>query len=174
MKKNKIQKITITALFAALTYVATMILKIPTPGTSGYIHLGDALVILCGIFLGPVYGALAAGIGSAMSDLLGGYFIYVPATFLIKGVVAAVVAIVYRKLTVAIKIPPVRVAICGVFSTLIVAAGYFCFEFFIYGSGAIASIPANLIQGLSGLVIASLLLPLLLKVPSFKEMTTNG
>ena len=52
-----------TALLCALTCIATMIIKIPTPGM-GYIHPGDALVLLCGFLLGPVPGALAAGIGS--------------------------------------------------------------------------------------------------------------
>ena len=59
MKFNT-QKLVLTALFAALTCVATMIIRIPTPGTGGYIHPGDALVILSGIILGPLYGFLAA------------------------------------------------------------------------------------------------------------------
>lgn len=69
-----------TALFAALACVATMSIRIPTPGTGGYIHPGDAIVILSGVVLGPGYGFLAAGIGSALSDLIGGYFVYVPIT----------------------------------------------------------------------------------------------
>ena len=73
MKFNT-QKLVLTALFAALTCVATMIIRIPTPGTGGYIHPGDALVILSGIILGPLYGFLAAGLGSCLSDFLGGYF----------------------------------------------------------------------------------------------------
>ena len=77
-----------TALFAALACVATMSIRIPTPGTGGYIHPGDAIVILAGIILGPVYGMLAGGIGSALSDLIGGYFVYVPITLVIKGLVA--------------------------------------------------------------------------------------
>ena len=40
-----------TALFAALACVATMSIRIPTPGTGGYIHPGDAIVILAGIIL---------------------------------------------------------------------------------------------------------------------------
>ena len=50
MKSTK--KLVIGALMAALTCIATMIIKIPTP-TLGYIHLGDGLVLLCGIVLGP-------------------------------------------------------------------------------------------------------------------------
>lgn len=173
MKSANILKITITALFAALTCVATMIIKIPTPGTGGYIHPGDALVILSGVFLGPVYGFLAAAIGSAFSDLLGGYLLYAPATFIIKGITAAGVAVIYRKLVPFIKVPSLRTVICGIFSTIIVVAGYLGFESFIYGAGALASVPANIVQGLSGLVISSLLIPVLIKLPATKELNVK-
>ena len=53
-----------TALLAALTCAATMSIRIPTPGTGGYIHPGDAIVILSGIILGPSLGFLAAEIPS--------------------------------------------------------------------------------------------------------------
>lgn len=174
MKTSKILKLTIAALFAALTCVATFIIKIPTPGTGGYIHPGDAIVILCGIFLGPVYGGLAAGIGSALADVFGGYFVYAPVTFIIKGFVAVVVAIVYHKLFIIIKAPVVRCAICGIFSSLIVVGGYFFYEVFISGmGGALASVPANFIQGASGLIISTILLPVLLKIPSFNNITNE-
>ncbi len=66
------REIVLTALFAALACVATMVIRIPTPATSGYIHPGDAIVILCGLILGPRYGFLAAGLGSCAADLFGG------------------------------------------------------------------------------------------------------
>lgn len=62
------KKLVLSALFAALACVATMSIRIPTPGTGGYIHPGDAIVILCGVFLDPVSAFLAAGIGSCMAD----------------------------------------------------------------------------------------------------------
>lgn len=157
-----------SALFAALTCVATMSLHIPTPGTGGYIHPGDALVILSGILLGPSYGALAAGLGSALADLLTGYFIYVPITFFIKALIAVVCAFVYHQLLKKLKSIFIKITITGCFSTIIVAVGYCFFEYFLYGSGAFASVPANLIQGFSGMIISALLLPLLKKVPDFK------
>ena len=58
---SNLKKIIMTALYAALACVATMSIRIPTPGTGGYIHPGDAIVILAGIILGPVYGMLAGG-----------------------------------------------------------------------------------------------------------------
>ena len=47
---KSLKKLVMAALFAALSCVATYIIKIPTPGTGGYIHPGDAIVILSGVF----------------------------------------------------------------------------------------------------------------------------
>ena len=63
MTNQNIKKLVTAALLAAMTCVATMIIKIPTP-TFGYIHPGDGFVLLCGVVLGPLPGALAAGIGN--------------------------------------------------------------------------------------------------------------
>lgn len=170
---DKTKQLVYGALFAALTCVATMSIHIPTPGTGGYIHPGDALVVLSGIILGPIYGGLAAAIGSAMADLIGGYFVYVPITFCVKFIIAAVVAIVFRK-TTAFGIPQIPACmICGVFSTLLVAGGYCFFEYFLYGAGAFASVPSNLIQGISGLIFATILLPVVSKVPDFRGNLQN-
>ena len=77
MTNENLKKLILTALFAALACITTMIMKIPTPGTGGYIHVGHAIVILSGVVLGPWYGFAAAGLGSCMADLIDGYFIYV-------------------------------------------------------------------------------------------------
>lgn len=97
-KNMKTKKLIFAALFAALTCVATMIIKVPTP-TMGYIHPGDSIVLLSGFLLGPLYGGLAAGIGSMFSDLFGGYFSYAPATFVIKMLTAVFASLVYRAFT---------------------------------------------------------------------------
>ena len=48
MTNQNIKKLVTAALLAAMTCVATMIIKIPTP-TFGYIHPGDGFVLLCGV-----------------------------------------------------------------------------------------------------------------------------
>ena len=98
MKNASLRKIIFAALMAALTTVATMIIRIPTP-TQGYIHLGDGMVLLCGALLGPGLGALAAGIGSMLSDLFAGYMSYVPGTFVIKALTAMVGGWLYLRLS---------------------------------------------------------------------------
>ena len=45
--KNATQKIAVAALLAALTCVATMVIKIPSP-MKGYLNLGDCVVLTAG------------------------------------------------------------------------------------------------------------------------------
>ena len=167
--KTKTQKIVMAALLAALCCVATMIIKVPTPGTEGYINLGDAIVILCGVILGPVWGFLAAGIGSCLADLIGGYFVYVPITLVIKGLVALVSGLIYQKMCRYGKNRYVAVILGGITDIAFVAGGYFICEFFLYGSGAAASIPANIIQGVGGLIISAVLYPVLIAIPDVRQ-----
>ena len=129
------RKITFAALFAALTCAATMVIRIPTFSTGGYIHPGDALVILSGIFLGPVYGGLAAGIGSAMSDLLGGYFFYVPATFLIKGAIAFLTGKALQFLKARRKNVWMGILAGGILDMALVVLGYGFYEAILYEIG---------------------------------------
>ena len=166
---NNLKKLILAALFAARSCVATMSIRIPTPGTSGYIHPGDAIVILSGVILGPVWGFLAGGIGSALSDLIGGYFIYVPITFVIKGLVALAAGLLYQKVGKNQKSRYIAVILGGVADIILVAGGYFVCEFFIYGAGAAASIPANIIQGIGGLVISCILYPILISIPNVRQ-----
>lgn len=172
---SKLKRLVVAALFAALACVATMSIRIPTPGTGGYIHPGDAIVILCGVVLGPVWGLLAAGIGSAMADLIGGYFIYVPITFVIKGAVAFSAGMIYQKMGKTQKGRYTAVALGGICDIILVAGGYFLCEIMLYGvSGAATSIPANIIQGVSGLILALVLYPILLAVPDIRQITTEA
>lgn len=166
---NNLKKLILAALFAALSCVATMSIRIPTPGTGGYIHPGDAIVILSGVILGPVWGFLAGGIGSALSDLIGGYFIYVPITFVIKGLVALAAGLLYQKVGKNQKSRYIAVILGGVADIILVAGGYFVCEFLIYGAGAAASIPANIIQGVGGLVISCILYPILISIPNVRQ-----
>ena len=166
---NNLKKLILAALFAALSCVATMSIRIPTPGTGGYIHPGDAIVILSGVILGPVWGFLAGGIGSAMSDLIGGYFVYVPITFVIKGLVALAAGLLYQKVGKTQKSRYTAVVLGGIADIILVAGGYFVCEYFIYGAGAAASIPANIIQGVGGLVISCILYPILISIPNVRQ-----
>ena len=154
--ENRTRKIVFSALLAALTCVATMIIKIPSP-LKGYLNLGDCTVLLSGWLLGSSYGFLAAGVGSALADIFSGYVVYAPATFLIKGLMALAVYLLYNALSKKAKPLPSRI-ISGVVSEIIMVFGYYVFEGFLYGFvPALVNIPANAIQGAVGLAVGTIL-----------------
>ncbi len=125
--------IVIAAMLAALTCVATMIIKIPSP-LKGCLNMGDCVILLAGWMLNPVYGFLAAGLGSALTDLFSGYVVYAPATFVIKGLMALVTFYGFKLLHNKIGNLPSRI-ITGVLAEVVMILGYFLFEGVLYGFG---------------------------------------
>lgn len=85
---DKTQRLVMTALMMSLILVGTILLRIPIPMTQGYVHLGDAMIYLGVLLLGRKSGAAAAGIGSALADVLGGFAVWAPWTLVIKGAMA--------------------------------------------------------------------------------------
>lgn len=155
-QNNTTQRIVMAALLAALTCVATMIIKIPSP-LKGYLNLGDCVVLLAGWMLSPTYGFLAAGLGSALADTFSGYVTYVPATFVIKGLMALIAFYGSKLLHSKLGNISSRI-ISGIVAEVVMVAGYFIFEGFLYGFGpSLVNIPANVIQGIAGLIIGTIL-----------------
>lgn len=144
-------------MMAALVFVATYFLKLPVPITQGYIHLGDGFILLGAALLGPT-AIPAAAVGSMLADLLGGYTLYLIPTFVIKGAVAAVAVCGFAKCeNFALRL------LWMVLAELVMVAGYFVVEWLIlrYGlAAAVGAVGPNLVQGLSGVVIAAVLMPL--------------
>ena len=152
---KKLTRLVITALFAALTYVATSIIRIPTVGTNGYVNIGDTIVLLSAWMIGGAYGGLAAGIGSALADLLAGYGSYVPGTFVIKFLMAIAAYLIFKTVQKLNISPVVGYVLGGIAAEVIMIAGYFLYESTLlgYGLAAAASIGSNAIQGVSGFVL---------------------
>lgn len=160
--KNNTKKIVFAALMAALTYVATTIIQIPSP-TNGYIHAGDGIVFLSGILLGPIYGGLAAGIGSMFVDLLSGYTHYVLGTFIIKTLAAMVCGYLYKSLSGKIKNTVTKTALSALPGAVIIVLLYFAYASLYLGKGiaAAASIPGNIVQTIFGVITVAILYPVL-------------
>ncbi|PWM15374.1 MAG: hypothetical protein DBX57_02890 [Clostridia bacterium] len=168
MKHQKLYHLVLAALFAALTYVATNIIRVPIPATDGYINLGDCVVLLGAFLLGPVYGAAAGGIGSALADILSGYAVFAPGTFVIKALIAVIAALIMKALGSKTKAAPIVASIAGEAWMLL---GYFLYEsiFLGYGLAAAGSIGGNAIQAVAGVILAAALYAVLSKVPQIKK-----
>lgn len=102
MKQSKTlttKKIVLVALLAALTTAGSALritLPIDIAGTTSF-HLGNILCALSGILLGPWLGGLAAGMGSAIYDMMNPLYISEAwITFLFKGAYAVAAGLVIR------------------------------------------------------------------------------
>lgn len=152
-KRPTALKISMTAIFAAFCCVCTMI-SVPLP--IGYFNLGDMFSLVAGWLLGPL-GALSAGLGGAIADLILGFPQYAPATFVIKGAIALIAFLLYKPLKNLISAPkadPIPRAISAIASEIVMVGGYFVYEYAVLGyqMGAVASILGNLIQAVAGIL----------------------
>lgn len=102
MKNQTIQKIAMTGLMAALSYVVFTFLqiKIPLPGGDATsIHLGNAVCVLGALILGGFYGGLGGAIGMTIGDLLDPvYVIYAPKTFFLKFCIGLITGLIAHRI----------------------------------------------------------------------------
>lgn len=152
--KIRTQDLALIALFIALCTVSTMLIRIPLP-TSGYANLGDAIVLLAGWILGPIYGALAAGLGTALADLIG-YPIYAPATFIIKFAVAFFAAKLISRYE---SLSFVHLCVIGLMCELIMLVGYYIYDAILLGNilSPALNLPGNIMQAVIGTLVAAFL-----------------
>lgn len=158
-QKIRTADLTITAAMAALVFLGTYFFKFPT--ISGYIHLGDCMILLTVALFGIKKGAIAGAIGGGLSDFIGGYFYWVVPTLLIKCMWALVMGFIMHKLLKDRKGAFLIGAVAGgvlhiIAYTLVRAAIY-------GGKTAIIEIPGLAFQTGAGIVIGFVIYQLLKK-----------
>ena len=118
-------------------------------------RFGDALIHTSAYLIGGWQCAAVAAMGSALADLILGYPVFIPCTFIVKGLMAFVGMLLLKK----IRFKPAVFALSG----LIMPLGYFLYELILAQAGvwektiAIVDLPWNLIQFAVGAVIGSIL-----------------
>ena len=167
--KISTKKLVLTALFTALTAIATMFIRIPLP--MGYFNLGDAFIFLAIFILGPVLGTVAAGVGSTIADLIG-FISYAPGTLIIKSLMALVVALIYKYALKSTNKNFISQLLAGIAGAIIMAFGYFLYEtmFFTTAAVAIINLPYNLVQGAVGIVVSTAIMPILNKTNILEKL----
>ncbi|MEM2143585.1 MAG: ECF transporter S component [Candidatus Thorarchaeota archaeon] len=152
----------LVAIFTALVMVATVVVSIPFPTSTGYLNFGDTLVMTSGFLLGPVGGFLAGGIGSAMADVSLGYTHFAPITLLVKGTEGMIVGFFSRRSATASRITATDAM--GLFlAAVTMLLGYFTYETLLFGyQVALAELlTINILQVSVGALVASLIGPTL-------------
>lgn len=173
--KDNLLKICVTAMFAALICVATMLIQIPSP-LNGYVNFGDCFILIAAWVLGPVYGFAAGGIGSALADLFTGYVHYVPGTLVIKGLIAVAAALICRALLKKVtKFPTAAYIVSSLVGEMIMVGGYYLYAALLLGksfAGAAASVPGNLIQGAFGMICGVVIIRIIARTKVLSKFAT--
>lgn len=130
----------LASLFAAMIYVLTAYVHIPTH--QGYIHVGDGVIYLAAALLPMPYAMGAAAVGAGLSDFLSGYALWVVPTMMIK---ALTVMMFSRK---GEKILTKRNLLGLIPAAVICMAGYWVAGGILYGdfAAALADLPTNALQ----------------------------
>ncbi|AMQ18641.1 ECF transporter S component [Thermococcus peptonophilus] len=152
-KFKSVNTIAIAGITAALVAVATNVIKVPTPATGGYINLGDTMVMFTAMLFGPVIGAFAGGVGSALGDVMGGYPGWAPVTLVVKGIEGLVVGYVAKRMP-----GNSGLIVGGTIGGLLMVTGYFLFEAYAFGvPAALEEVPGNLLQAVTGVLVGTVL-----------------
>ncbi len=135
----------ITAVFIAMTFVATMCINIrlPIAANGGLIHIGDIPVFIAAVIFGRKTGMYAAAFGMGLFDLLSGWAVWAPFTFFICGAKGWVFGAILDNSFSMVKY------VFAVFVILIInVVGYYIAEIIITGNilAPINSVWGNIIQ----------------------------
>lgn len=172
MKHNSVKRLVLNSLFVAIVFLATYFTRVPTPLPGGYFNLGDTVIMLAAVFMGPVGGMLAGAVGSALADAAAGALLFAPVTFVVKGIEGLVVGLLAAKLCKkdtsrsSFHFSLILVVAVG---AIIMVAGYFLAETFILGlfdeafglTAAVAELLPNSVQGALGALLGYVLILLL-------------
>ncbi|MBR0319659.1 MAG: ECF transporter S component [Clostridia bacterium] len=161
MNNNRTLSLVLTSVFAALICVCTLMVQIPIPATGGYANPGDGVLLLAAGLLPLPLSAAAAAVGSMLADVITGYMLYAPATFIIKGLMAMIAFSGFTLLNKKLGDLSSRL-LSGAAAEIVMILGYFVFEGFLYGfAPSLANIPANALQGIAGLIMGTVLIKML-------------
>lgn len=160
-KENRsLMTLVVTALLTAITLVCTMFIKIPIG--VGYIHLGDAIVLLSVIILPRKHACFAGPVGATLADIAGGFAAWAPWTLVIQLLIVIVFGLCIdsaksHKKAKIFGLPSMEL-VGYILASVTCILGYYVAEAIMYGNwiAAAAGIPFNIIQMLVGAVVAVL------------------
>lgn len=142
MKKKSIKQLCLSATFAAIVFVLTAYIQIPSH--AGYVHVGDSFIYLAACLLPAPYAMSVGVTGALLADCLTGYAIWAPASVVIK----AVTALFFSYKTE--KIINLRNLLALLPSAAVCIGGYYLYEAFISGNfiAPLAGMIGSLVQSL--------------------------
>lgn len=169
--KPRTLDLVVTSMLISLVFVATLLLniKLPITANGGLVHLGTGMLFVVSMVFGPKKGAIAAAVGMGLFDLVSGWTLWAPFTFLTRGLQGYIVGKIAwsngRNGTSS------RFNLFAMIASVpFMLGGYYICEMVLFSSWIIpaASIPGNIVQNVVGICVALPACLVLKKIPLFK------
>ncbi|WP_048058125.1 ECF transporter S component [Pyrococcus yayanosii] len=139
----------ISGVMTALVAVVTMFIQINIPASQGYLNFGDTMVMLAAILFGPLVGAFAGGVGSALADIFSGYAHWSIFTLMIKGVEGLVVGYLAKG-----EANYSRILVATIAGSSVMVIGYVGVAYLLYGvAGATIELYNDIVQATTGIIV---------------------
>lgn len=152
MHHEKTKNLVLCSLFTALTIIATYInFRLPIPSYGGLIHLGSAILFVAAFILKPTHAALSVALGMTLFDVLGGWPLWAPFTFVIRFVQVYLFGTLIQNKKNRYFFVFAAYVLCSLWEM----AGYYVAEAIIYGNwvAPMASMPSELIHDAIGIIV---------------------
>ncbi len=161
--RENLKHLVMAALFSAMVYVMTALVRIPT--SQGYIHIGDAVIYLAASLLPMPYAIMTGAVGAGLADYLSGFPMWVVPTMIIKALTAALFT------SLKPRIVNKHNMIALVPAAVLCVGGYYLAAVLLYGDwgAALVDIPTNLIQSAASAALYIFVAFSLDKTPLRKE-----
>jgi len=167
IKNNKTKDMVTSALLITLVLVATKFINIRLPISinGGLIHLGNVALFISAIVFGKKKGSIAGAFGMGLFDIISGWALWAPFTFIIRGVMGYIIGAISNASNRngnSIIWNIIAILAGGVWMIL----GYYLTEVILYGNwiSPITSIPGNITQLILGAILGLPLTKILIKI----------
>jgi len=158
------------AVSIALVALFVSIVRIPVPATGGYWHLGAVAETFVAVAFGPILGALAAGLGAALADVVGGFASFAPLTLVAHGSTGLIVGwLGWRRGWSGMLLGWVIGGLAQAGLYLVGEAVFYSFGL----AGALAELPGNLVQVALGVIGLLLFRQVQRAYPAIEQLSTG-
>lgn len=152
MQDLGVRQIVLTGVMIALVAVFTLAIRVPFALTRGYFNFSDVAVFFASFAFGPWIGLIAGGVGTALADVMGGYPMYAPLTFLAHGLEGFIAGYIAGRKR---RVPWMAAGWAG--GAVVMLAFYFLGEAFVFrmgiGPAATEALTVNIPQVVAGGVV---------------------
>ncbi|WP_236905059.1 ECF transporter S component [Clostridium formicaceticum] len=155
-ENSKTKDLVLTGLLVALVFVATRFINIrlPIQSNGGLIHLGNTMLFMIAIVFGSKKAAVAGAFGMGLFDVLSGWAVWAPFTFIIRGVMGYLIGTISQaggKKGNSFTRNLIAITVGGIWMLL----GYYIAEVILYGNWIVpfGSIPGDIVQVVLGAMI---------------------